>query len=320
MNFKLTSLGLAFLAISAAPSLAEPLVIMDERGEIVTLPQQADRIAAVDLFGADLAIALEENLVATTYMTKDTVPSFLHDDLKDVAKLGSRDAANMEVLAQQKPDLTIAIRRYTEWHADVFNAIAPYYAVHAESFADSLSATTGASYLMGRKEDGLKLNEQFLDDIAALKERIPDERTGITYLFLWGSGTAPWAYYDDYITVSIMNALGLKNPAGSNPTPNDRNNFAFEMNLEEMIKVDPDYIVVFDRGPNEPFLTNPIWSQLKAVKSENVFFVGDHWMASHGPIARQLILREAAHMFYPDLFEKTTADEVKAYVRSAWKK
>ncbi|EFO32696.1 periplasmic binding protein [Roseibium sp. TrichSKD4] len=318
MKHVLPVLGLSVLLTAPVAVQAEPLTIMDESGAVVTVPKQADRIAAVSLFGADLAVALDEEVVATTYLTKDTVPAFLEAELKDVPKLGSRSAANLEVLAQQKPDLIIALRRYTEGWSDEFNAIAPYLAVHTESFNESLSAVALASYMMGRQEDGLSLNDQFLYDIDAIAEKVPQEKDKKTFLFLWGSGTSPWAYYDDYATVSIMNALGVRNPLGSNPTPHDRNNFAFEMNLEKMIEIDPDFIVVYDRGPEQPFLTNPIWEELKAVKNNKVFFVKDHWMASHGPIARQVVLREAAHMFYPEIFEEVSFDAVKAHVKQAW--
>lgn len=315
---KLQSLMLTVLLGSAVAVQADPLALLDERGEVVSIEQQADRIAAVSLFGADLAIALDEEVAATTYLTKGKVPAFLKEELADVPQLGSRSAANLEVLAQEKPDLIVAIRRYTEGSADEFNAIAPYLAVHTESFADSLAAVNTVSYMMGRKDDGAALNEQFLSDIDDIRAQLPED-TNKSFLFLWGSGTAPWAYYDDYATVAILNSLGLTNPLGSNPIPQDRNNFAYEMNLEQMIQIDPEYIIAFDRGPDQPFLSNPVWQELRAVKEGKVFFVGDHWMASHGPIARQLILREAAHMFYPDIFgEEVSVEEVKGHVKSAW--
>lgn len=320
MKFNICSISLIALLATTGIAQADPLTMMDDRGEIVTIENQADQIAAVSLFGADLAVALDEKVVATTYLTKDTLPVFLEEELKDVAKLGSRSAPNMEVLTQQKPDMIVALRRYSEGSADEFNEIAPYYAVHTESFVDSLDAVAKVSYMMGRKDDGMKMNEQFLEDIELFNEKIGDQKGEKTFLFLWGSGTAPWAYYDDYATVAIMNSLGVKNPIGTNPTPHDRNNFAYEMNLEQMIKIDPDFLVIFDRGPDQPFLTNPIWSELKAVKNNKVFFVGDHWMASHGPIARQMVLNEAAHMFYPELFEKADISKVKSHVRDSWMK
>ena len=44
--------------------------------------------------------------------------------------------------------------------------------------------------------------------------------------------------------------------------------------------------------------------QLTAVKNNRVFYVGDQWVETNGPIAREIVLREAAHYLYPDTFPK----------------
>lgn len=311
----MTAVTASILASSIAQ--AEMLSIVDDRGEAVTLEAPAQRVASVSLFSADLAVALGVEVVAATYLSNDKFPDFLEQELSGAAMLGSRDAPNMEVLAMSNPDIILALKRYTEGFAEEFDEIAPYVGLHTESFADSISGVVSASYMMGKLEQGLALNEQFTDDIYTFASKVPDDHEPESFLLLWGSGEAPWAYYDDYATVAFVNALGLHNPLGSNPTPHDRNNFAYQMNLEQMLQIDPDHIIVFDRGPDEPFLSNPIWDELKAVKNGDVHFVGDHWMASHGPIARQLVIHEAVSMFYPDLFEPTSVEEVKSHIRSA---
>ncbi len=317
MTKKLMSFAAATLFATVGAVFAEPLGVIDDRGEPVTLPAPATKVAAVSLFGADLATALGVDVVATTYLSKGKLPTFLAEDLKEAQQLGSRSSPNMEVLTKAEPDIILALRRYTEASTDEFNEIAPYVGFHAESFADSLAAVNVGSYLLGMHDQGKALNEQFTDDLYTIEAELPDDHKPESFLLLWGSGEAPWAYYDAYATVSFLNALGLYNPLGSNPTPHDRNNFAYQMNLEQMLQIDPDHIVVFDRGPDEPFLTNPIWNELTAVKENKVHFVGDHWMASHGPIARQLVVQEAAHMFYPDLFGPTSVEKVKAHLNSA---
>jgi iron complex transport system substrate-binding protein len=45
------------------------------------------------------------------------------------------------------------------------------------------------------------------------------------------------------------------------------------------------------------------------VKNGNVHYVGDEWAESNGPIAREIVLKEAAHYLYPDAFP---AVDVKA--------
>ena len=47
---------------------------------------------------------------------------------------------------------------------------------------------------------------------------------------------------------------------------------------------------------------NPIWQQLAAVKNNRVYYAGDQWAEADGPIAREILLREGAHLLYPDTF------------------
>ena len=75
-----------------------------------------------------------------------------------------------------------------------------------------------------------------------------------------------------------------------------------EMSLEAMLEKDPEVIFVYDSGPDRPQENNPIWSQLSAVKNGRVHYVGDPWVETNGPIAREIVLRQAAHFLYPDTF------------------
>jgi iron complex transport system substrate-binding protein len=71
-----------------------------------------------------------------------------------------------------------------------------------------------------------------------------------------------------------------------------------------MLEKDPEVLFIYDYGPDRPHENNPIWSQLTAVKNNRVFYVGDQWVETNGPIAREIMLREAAHYLYPDVFPK----------------
>jgi iron complex transport system substrate-binding protein len=78
--------------------------------------------------------------------------------------------------------------------------------------------------------------------------------------------------------------------------------FGVELSLETMLENDPEVIFVYDSGPNRPHENNPIWQQLSAVKNGRVYYVGDQWVETNGPIAREIVLREAAHYLYPETF------------------
>ncbi len=122
---------------------------------------------------------------------------------------------------------------------------------------------------------------------------------------MWG-GDVPFAFHTENTAASIVAALGGDNIAGP-MTPGGA--FGLELSLETMLEKDPEVIFVMDSGPDRPHENNPIWSQLSAVKNNRVIYVSDEWVETNGPIARELVLREAAHMLYPEVFP---AVDVKA--------
>ena len=297
----LSAMALGLSLMFTAPAEAGPISVIDDRGVVVTVEQEPKKIAAISYFAADTALALGLQPVASTYMIEDRNPDYLLDYLTDAKKLGQRASPNMELLADSEPDLIVAIRRYTEGSAKQFNAVAPYLAFNLETFGDSDRSILQMGSLLGKGTEASGLNEKFHADLAAHVEKIP-EGAGPKYLFIWGGGESPWAYYNEHMTSALVTALGGQNISGSNPTPHVPDNTAYEMSLEYMLAQNPEVIFVYDYGPDRPFENNPIWSRLDAVKNGRVHFVKDHWLESHGPIARQMVLREAAHFLYPETF------------------
>lgn len=88
--------------------------------------------------------------------------------------------------------------------------------------------------------------------------------------------------------------------------------FGVQVSLETMLEKDPQVIFVYDGGQNRPHENNPIWQQLSAVKNNRVHYVGEHWVETQGPIAREIVLKEAAHFLYPDTFPAVDVREEAA--------
>ena len=296
----------ASLALIATQALAE-VRIQDDRSKTITIAAKANRVATISFFGADVALAVGARPVATTFMVPGRNPDYLGDFSK-VANLGQRAAPNFELLSQAKPDLIVAIRRYTEKHAAKFEKLAPYAAFDLETYADADPSIVKVATALGKAKEGQALNQQFQTDVQAFAKKAPKAKP--SYLFIWGGGEAPWTFYNEHMTPAILNKLGAVNAAGGNPTPNVKDNTAFEMSLEAMLAANPDHIFVYDYGPDRPYETNPIWQQLKAVKNGKVHYVKDHWIESHGPIARQVVLREAANLLHPSTFPKVNAKAI----------
>nr|WP_246272735.1 ABC transporter substrate-binding protein [Phyllobacterium pellucidum] len=284
---------------SGSAFAADPgkMSIVDDRGVTVEVPAQPKRIASISYFADDIALALGVKPVASTYMTAGREPDFLLGLTSQMKRIGQRAKPNLELLSEAKPDLIIAIRRYTVGNAAQLQGIAPYVAYNMELLDESYKEVAEISKLLGQPERGEKLNTDFRKNLADFAAKAPKD-VHPRFMIMWG-GATPFAFHTENTSASIVAAIGGDNIAGPKSPGGE---FGIDLSLETMLEKDPEVIFVYDSGPDRPHESNPIWSQLSAVKNNRVFYVGDQWVETNGPIAREIVLREAAHYLYPDTF------------------
>lgn len=318
-NFLKTSL-LSMAAFSVNRSFAvksNPLTIVDERNVSVALPATPQKIAAISYLAVDVALTLGIMPVAVTYMTAGREPDFLLGLTKKMTSIGQRAKPNLELLSQVRPDVIVAMRRYTDAHAAQFNKIAPYIAYNMELLEESYHEVAQLTELLGDPQHGIALNEAFRSEMQAILAHAPKD-THPRYQIMW-AGDTPFSFHTENTAASIVSALGGNNIVGP---MSKGGKFGEELSLETMLERDPEVIFVYDSGPDRPHENNPVWSMLSAVKNQRVFYVGDHWVESNGPIARSVVLREAAHYLYPDHFPNVDVKNearkfIPASIRSA---
>ncbi len=294
------ALGLCLLLLTTGRALwASTIEVMDDRGMPVTLHSPAERVATISTFGADMLLALGMKPVAITRFGPFAQPDYLGDQLSDVPVIGSRSQVNMELLSEVAPDLTLAIRRYTEKDADRFSAIAPYAALNLVTLDDSLRAVSVSGKLLGRSRISEALNQSFIDRLNEYSAQAPGN---LTVALLVTGAEAPFIYYDHFLTATLLEHLGAENIGGALANPEQGLPLGYRMRLEDLLKQDPDVIFLFASNKERAFTQNPIWPYLKAVKNGRVFEVGQHWKEAAGPAARMLVLEEMAHRLYPGIF------------------
>ncbi|WP_265975019.1 ABC transporter substrate-binding protein [Brucella intermedia] len=287
----------AALTTSALAQERKTLSIVDDRGVTVEVPAQPKRIAGISYLAADVAFALGIKPVATTYMVAGREPDFLLGLTKDIKQIGQRAKPDLELLSEAKPDLIVAMRRYTVGNAAEFQKIAPYIAYNIELLSESYREVAELSKLLGKPERGEQLNTEFKQHMEEFGAKAP-KNAHPSFMITFG-GDNPFAFHTENTAASIVAALGGDNIAGP-MTQGGR--FGIDLSLEAILEKDPDAIFVIDYYPDRSHENNPIWQQLSAVKNGRVFYVGDEWAETNGPIAREMVLREAAHYLYPDTF------------------
>lgn len=290
--------------VTGSPVTGYPITVTDDRPAETTLTAIPQRVAAISIFGADLVTRLAaENGKGSEVVALSTrnhaLPAYLAPQLSDVADLGSAHETSLERLTTAKPDLTIGIRLYTQTVAHKIEETSPFLAFDLNSWQDSDSAIAVASKALNREVRGEQLNRNFRRQVEQLAAQAPG---GQRALFLWIWADTPMAYYSDsHLTPELMTALKADNLMGSDPDGRK----AHVLPMEQLYQLNPDVILLF-QGDSGPLPFHPVWPQLNAWKNKRIWRVSDQYVEPHGPIARELVLQEMAHLLYPDRFDAPT--------------
>ncbi|ENO88311.1 ABC transporter substrate-binding protein [Thauera linaloolentis] len=288
---------LALAALGPARAQDYPLSIVDDRGKQVTVAARPASVASVSTFGADLLAALGRKVDGLSTLNNKQ-SAFLGERTAGAVNLGEVHETNLEVLTRLDPDLIIGLRTYTEPFEKKFEEIGTFLAFDLITLDDSLHAIARAAAALGQAAEGEALNAAFLARLDEYAARAPG---GVSVVFLWHWADVPFAYYDHHLTPHLLRRLGAANLQGASPTPPPGAPDSAAITLETLISLDPDVIISF-KGDDGPFVDHPAWPRLKAVRSGRAWHVGDQYVMPHGPIARDMVLREAAHLLYPAHF------------------
>lgn len=299
MKRMLQCAALLVALLAVGPVLADtfPVRVQDGRGKAVTIVKQPARVASVSAFGADLMGALGRDVVGVSSMGNQK-PAFLGRHVAKAVDLGTANETNMEMLAQLAPDLTIGIRTYTEMFEKQFEEIGGFLAYDLVTYEQSRYAIASAATAAGFAEQGRRLNADFAQRLSEVGRRAPG---GASAIFIWHWADTLWAHYDHHMTATLMRALKVRNALGPSPHPRQMNPHGKAISMEQLLRLNPDFIFSFQAG-DAPIRAHPVWPRLRAVQRRQAYRVGNQYAEVHGPLARDMVLREMAHLLYPGVF------------------
>jgi iron complex transport system substrate-binding protein len=304
MTNNITTWGLSFLfsiACLSTHAAKYPVTVIDDRNKEVVFDTQPKTVASISVFGADLMAALGERAAGLSTLNHKQ-SAFLGEELQYIEDLGEVHETNMELLTKIDPDLTIGIRTYTEPFEKKFEEIGKFLAFDMVTYKDSIRAIETVGTVLGKRQSALQLNAKFADQLSEFKEKAPG---GLSVVMLWHWGNVQYAFFDHHLTVEIMRTLGITNSFGESPNKNIKKMDSAPLSMEALLKLDPDIIISF-KGEDGPVLNHPVWSRLSATINGRVYRIGDQYVMPHGPIARDMVLREVAYLFYPEYFPQPT--------------
>ncbi|MBO9476057.1 ABC transporter substrate-binding protein [Shimia sp. R11_0] len=283
-----------------------PVTVTDDRGEQVSFEHQPERVVALWTPAADLMVALGRPVTGvTTYEAK--MPVYLGDALDGVMDLGDITAPNLEMLASSDIDLTIGMTSYNAPYAEQIEHFSRFLTFDSYRLEDALKSVLTLGTALGAQAETQKLDEAFSALMQEYGARAPKE--GREVMVIWSFQDTLYGYQDGLTATDIIGALGTVNPLGMLADRESPDTGFIVLETEDLLAHDPDAILMFISHGGTPKYS-PAYERLKAYKNGQFYSVGYQYSQPSGPIARELVLREAAHLIYPEVFDAPDMPEV----------
>jgi iron complex transport system substrate-binding protein len=316
---------IALTSLMSAQSIARE--VTDSAGRNVVIPDFINRVYAAGPPASIITYMLApEKLTGWPRAHHAYERPFINEAYRDLPVTGRLtgrgSTANLEVVIGLRPDLIVD-----------FGSIRQTYV----SLAEKTQAQTGIPYLLidGRFENTPTALRQ-LGNILGVKERaeqlasytetlfkeidthlanVAEEQRPRVYLARGPEGLETGVAGS--INTEIIERAGGRNVADYGPEIARQRNLV-SMSIEEILDLDPDIIVTWDRQFYDQVYSNPLWEPVRAVKNKAVYFAPAApfgWIDKPPSINRLIGLRWMTGLLYPDTFSFDLEAEVRHFYR-----
>jgi iron complex transport system substrate-binding protein len=286
----------------AAPATRD---VVDEAGRTVRVPLLPSRIVS-------LAPSITETLYALGVQNRlvgDTDYCDYPPDAQKKKKVGGIINPNLEEIAALHPDLVLVTKEINRLETvRALEALGiPAYATHARNVDDILSTTQKLADLLGVPEAGQSLAADLQARLAALHARLESLPPSRVLFIVW---TRPLISVGK--NTFIADALRKADAASIVDATQDWP----QMNLEEVVRLQPEYLVFSASHPDsaardfEAVSVLPGWELLDAVHNHRFAVISD---AVNRPAPRIVsAIEDLARQLHPTAFQESPAPEKPA--------
>lgn len=272
---------------------ASDKTVTDAMGHEVTVPAKPERILASYL--EDPLVALGITPVAQ-WSVSNGIQDYLQTDLKGVPEI-SYDLPPEAVL-KHDPDFIIigASSQVQNGLYDQYSKIAPTYVLGEKVNGDWRETLLKIGDLLNKKDEAKRALEEYKQKADQEKEKLQKSVGDKSVAILWLTQKQFYAVDATRSSGAVLyEDLGLKEPQVLKDLPKKQNATWNPISLEKLAELDADYIFLVnsDKSSGTSILSNPVWKELPAVKSEHVYEMGpkSSWLYS-GVIANKQIIED----------------------------
>lgn len=273
-----------------------PRTVRHAMGE-TTVEKAPVRVVTLDTGELDTMVELGIRPVGAVDYGADGLPAyFAPEDIEGVEVIGTIDAPNLEAIARLKPDLIVSSKLRHEKLYGQLSQIAPTVFAERPGVAWKRNFQLFAQ-ATGREREAEETVERYERRVAELGVKLPDRRPAVSVTRIMADGKVRLYQRANFLGL-LLTDLGFPRPE-----PQNVDDFAAEVSLEELTMADGDAIVlaVFDATENdhdEAVTASPVWQGLSAVKAGKVHTVDDQtWIGGIGYRAAFAVMDQLEELF-----------------------
>jgi iron complex transport system substrate-binding protein len=275
---------------------AAPLIVKDEAGRTVEIPQPVKRIISLapSVTETIYALGAQDRLIADSDAC-DYPPA-----AQKLPKIGGPFTPNLEVIVSMKPDLVIAAansgnRKEAVDALDLLHV--PTYATNAATVDEVLASIVKLSDVLGAGEQGRALSESLRARLQDLHHKLENATPARVFFVVWHEPLMSVGQ-NTYIADAMRRA-------GAESVIPIKEGYP-RVSWEEVVRAQPEYLVFGSMHPEEiagmmTTLRNlPGWRDLKAVSENKIVIISD---GINVPAPRIVdAIEELARHLHPEAF------------------
>ncbi len=213
--------------------------------------------------------------------------------IKDYQSVGARKAPSLEMIIKLKPDLILADSKRHSQAFGQLNKIAPTLVLDGlgEDYESDLKTLGLIAKALGKEKElttRMKVHGDFLKEKETRFSKLKDKK--ILFAVSWEEGVH--IHTEDAFVPSLFKKIGLQYV----DTGSLLNNSSEKINLEQLLKLNPDILIVARRPDKiiiDEWMKSPLWKILKANKSGQIYFVNQTlWTRMRGISSAEAILSD----------------------------
>jgi iron complex transport system substrate-binding protein len=216
--------------------------------------------------------------------------------VKDIPKVGGVLDPDYEAIISLAPDVVIVLRSQQQLATELYEVGLNPFVVPNDTLSDVYDSITSLGQLLGLEDDAEQLKNSMQNRMANITDKVKDlDKKSVAFVFEHGQG----ALQDIYVAGNENFVNDLINMAGGFNVFGDLGIGYPQVNFETFIKRNPEVIFDCTEAGGNPYEQ---FTQLKAVRNNQVFFCFDDFIQKPGPRLVQSLEYLARHL-HPEAFE-----------------